>query len=269
MKKKPIIVFFIAGAITLAPLAKDAKDNAVTLKMDYSGKRLCGYVVDYASKGNFKQKNAVSIKTTDVRCVISSAHEMQDLLFVKVDSIAIKSDLYKEDVKKDLREKLLKSNYSLSLVNGFPSIDTTTELPAEGYLEWDLYRQLAKLLPILPNKPIKPGFTWERTFTLPLRTARGKVSCEVYRFYTFNKLLGDTAVISWNFRYSASKKSMVGEDALNQIPVAGKGSGSAVLDVRNHCILKAEMDFSTPVAILGDVNVTWQEKAVCTLINCK
>jgi len=119
--------------------------------------------------------------------VVSAAHEMQDLLFVKVDSIAIKSDMYKEDVKKDLREKLLKSNYALSLVNGFPSIDTAAELPAEAIWNGTL-RQLAKLLPTLPNKPIKPGFSWERTFVLPLRTARGIVPCEVYRSYTFNKL---------------------------------------------------------------------------------
>jgi hypothetical protein len=269
MINKKILSVFLTGIFTFAPLAKDAKDNAVILKMDYTGKRLCGYVVDYTSKGNFKQKSAVSAKTTDVRCVVSAAHEMQDLLFVKVDSIAIKSDMYKEDVKKDLREKLLKSNYALSLVNGFPSIDTTTEMPAEGYLEWDLYRQLAKLLPMLPNKPIKPGFSWERTFVLPLRTARGAVSCEIYRSYTFNKLRGDTAMISWNFKYTAGKKSADSADALNQIPVAGKGGGSAILDVRNHCILRAEMDFTTPVAVVGDVSVTWQEKASCTLNGCK
>jgi hypothetical protein len=269
MINNKILSVFLTGIFTFAPLAKEAKDNAVVLKMDYNGKHQCGYTVDYTSKGNFKQKNAVSIKTTDVRCVISAAHEMQDLLFVKVDSITIKSDLYKEDVKKDLREKLLKSNHPLSLVNGFPSIDTSAELPAEGYLEWDLYRQLAKLLPTLPGKPIKPGFSWERTFTLPLRTARGLTPCEVYRSYTFKKLVGDTAMISWNFKYTAGKEPAANADALNQIPVAGKGSGSALLDVRNRCIIKAEMDFATPIAVVGDVSVTWQEKAVCTLVNCK
>jgi hypothetical protein len=269
MNKKLCIALFMTGVVVLSPSAKDAKDNAVALTMDYNGKEQCGYVVDYTSQGNFKQKGAVYTKSTNVHCVVSGAHKKQDALAVKVDSITIKSDMYKEEVKKELQEKLLKSDYSLSLANGFPSIDTTAEMPAEGYLEWDLYRQLAKLLPILPNKPIKPGFTWERSFVLPLRTARGTVSCEVYRFYTFNKLQGDTAMISWNFKYTASKKSIDSTNALNQIPVAGKGSGSALLDIRNHCILKAEMDFATPVAVIGEVSVTWQEKAVFTLINCK
>lgn len=269
MDNKNIPILFITGALSFSPLAKDSKDNAVTLTMDYSGKQQCGYVVDYTSQGNFKQKGVVSTKSTNVYCVISGTLKKQDLLTVKVDSISIKSDIYKEEVEKELREKLLKSDYSLSLANGFPSIDTTAEMPAAGYLEWDLYRQLAKLLPILPGKPIKPGFSWERTFVLPLRTARGLVSCEVYRSYTFNKLHGDTAMISWNFRYTASKKSSDSTNALNQIPVAGKGTGSAVLDIRNHCILKAEMDFATPVAVIGEVSVTWQEKAVFSLINCK
>lgn len=269
MNKKRSIALFMTGVVVLSAFAKDAKDNAVALKIDYAGKEQCGYVVDYTSQGNFKQKGVVTTKSTDVHCVLSAAHKKPEALSVKVDSIAIKSDIYKEGLKKELREKLLQSDYSLSLANGFPSIDTTAEMPAAGYLEWDLYRQLAKLLPILPNKPIKPGFTWERSFVLPLRTARGTVSCELYRSYGFTKLKGDTAIISWNFKYTASKKSVDSTDALNQIPVAGKGSGSAVLDVRNHCILKAEMDFATPVAVIGEVSVTWQEKATFALINCK
>jgi hypothetical protein len=51
--------------------------------------------------------------------------------------------------------------------------------------------------------------------------------------------------------------------------VAGKGNGSAILDVRNHCILGAEMDFATPVGTVGDISVTWTEKASLKLKSCK
>jgi hypothetical protein len=269
MTKNSIPALFMAGAIAFSAFAKDSKDNAVSLSMDYNGKAQCSYTVDYTSQGNFTQKGAVSSKSTTVHCSVQSLKEKPDMLTIKVDSIEIKSDIFSEDVKKDLKEKLLKSRYAISLVNGFPTIDTSLEAPATGYLQWDLYRQFAKLMPMLPSKPIKPGFTWERTFTLPLHTSRGTVSCEMYRTYAFKKLQGDTAIVSWDFRYTAGKKAPDTTSALDQIPVSGKGSGSAVLDISNHCILKAEMNFATPVAIVGDVSVTWQEKAVFSLVNCQ
>lgn len=269
MNKKNIAVLFLAGIFAASALSKEAKDNAVSLSLDYNGKAQCGYTVDYSSQGNFTQKGAVSTKSTTVHCKVRGVKDKPDMLTIKVDSIAITSDVYKDDAKKDIQEKLLKSQYSLSLASGFPSIDTTAEVPAAGYLQWDLYRQFAKLMPMLPAKPIKPGFTWERTFTLPLHTARGIVPCEMYRTYTFKKLNGDTALVSWDFRYTAGKKSVDSVSALDQIPVAGKGRGSAMLDVRNHCILKAEMDFATPIAVVGDISVTWQEKAVFSLVDCQ
>jgi hypothetical protein len=270
MTKTLMIVSLLAGTMTFSSPAKDIKDDAVMLKIDYSGKKQCDYAVDYTSQGSFKQKDSLSSKSTAVRCIVRGAMEKPDRLAVKVDSVEIKSDVYNDDVKNDLREKLLKSEYSISLASGFPSIDTSAKMLAAGYLQWDLYRQLAKLLPILPKRPVKPGFTWERTFSIVLPTARGSVPCEVYRFYTFKKLQGDTAIVSWDFRYTASeKKAADSADVLNRIPVAGKGSGSAILDVRNRCILRAEMEFAAPVAVVGEVSVTWKEKAVFSLINCQ
>ena len=92
----------------------------------------------------------------------------------------------------------------------------------------------------------------------------------IYRSYTFKKLQGDTAMVGWDFRYTAAdKKSSDTSDVLNNIPVSGKGSGSALLDLRNHCILRAAMDFAAPVATVGDVSVTWIEKAVFSLVDCR
>jgi len=42
MNKKNIIALFVTGAITLSPLAKDAKDNAVTLKWIIPASRNAG-----------------------------------------------------------------------------------------------------------------------------------------------------------------------------------------------------------------------------------
>ena len=56
MDNKNILILFITGALSFSPLAKDSKDNAVTLTMDYSGKQQCGYAVDYTSQGISSRK---------------------------------------------------------------------------------------------------------------------------------------------------------------------------------------------------------------------
>jgi len=182
--------------------------------------------------------------------------------------VTVKSDVYKEDVRKEIKDKIAGSEYSLSLANGYPSLDTGAAIPASASLEWDLYRQLSKLLPVLPAKPVKPGFTWERTDVFPMKTARGTVSCEVYRAYVLKSLSGDSATITWKFRYSGTGGT-ADSSVLTQIPVYGTGNGTALIDIRKGLIEHADMNFTTPVAVVGDVSVVWHEKAEMRLVEVK
>jgi hypothetical protein len=269
MKKNFWRGILILNTIVLTVSAAAAKESGVLLKIDYSGKQNCVYSLTYVSKGSFKQKDSTSTKSTSVKSVLSLASKPQKRLAVALDSLTIVSDLLNEDTRKEIREKALKSHASLSLTKGFPSIDSATESLVTEYVEWNVYQQLLKVLPMLPDKPVNAGFTWERTFTTPMQTARGNIPCEIYRYFTLNKIQGDTAIVNWKFTYTARKKSSDSLDVLRHIPVAGKGNGSTVLDLSNHCILSAEMDFVTPVGTLGDVSVTWTEKATLQLKSCK
>jgi hypothetical protein len=271
MKMKYSSGFLVFTILALSVLAKDnATNDGVLLKADYSAKQQWKYAVEYTSQGNFRQKSSNTAKATEIHCILIGVKKgLQKKLSAKADSIVVKSDVYSADLQKEIRDKLSKADYSLSLANGFPSIDTSVEMPANSYLEWDLYRQLSKLLPLLPAKPVKPGFAWERTDMFPMITARGKVSCEVYRNYSFDKLRGDTAMISWKFRYAGSSKAADNASTMDQIPVFGTGNGSAVLDIKGGCILSAEMNFTTPVAVVGDVSIVWHENAVLKLTEVK
>jgi hypothetical protein len=262
------IVLLIVGFTAVVIFGKSLKGSAVLLKIDFKGNQACTYSAEYSSKGSFKQKDSISSKSTSVRGVLSFANK-EKYLSVKFDDISISSDFLKQEEQQEIVQKLKKSEYSLSLTHGFPSIDSSAIIPIERYLEWDLIRQIAKLLPILPRKPIPAGFTWERTITLPLQTAAGKTSCEIYRYYTLDKIHGDTAFISWKLNYTASKKAQDTMELLRHIPIAGKGSGAAKLDMRNHSIIDADIDFTTPVGAVDDISVSWTEKASLKLISCK
>jgi len=268
MKTICALAFF--GFLTATVFGKDkTAPDGVLLKADYGAKQQWMYSVEYTSQGNFRQKSSNTAKTTEIRCMLIGRKNDQKKFGVKVDRVFVKSDIYDDSLKNEISEKLSKADYSLSLANGFPSIDTSVEIPASSYLEWDLYRQLSKLLPMLPAKPVKPGFTWERTDMFPMNTARGRVSCEIYRNYTFDKLAGDTAAISWKFRYAGSGKPADKASAMKEIPVFGTGNGSAMIDIKNGCILTAEMNFTTPVADVGDISIVWHENAKIKLVEGK
>lgn len=265
MKTKLAVVLLIAGISAGAAFGREG----IMLRINYNGKQECAYRIEYTSQGNYKQKGAITKKTTGVNCISSAIITGENRLTITVDTVVIKSDLYNEEKIKEMRDNLMKSTYTLSLSNGYPAIDTSVKLPAAEYLEWDLYRQLIKLLPILPEKAIKPGYTWEQTITVPMKTARGTVPCELYRFYTFKKKHGDTATISWNFRYAPADNAVDSTNALEEVPIGGKGSGMALISVRDRCLLSADMGFSTPVAVVNDISVTWRERAVFALKSCK
>jgi len=266
--KKLCVGVAIVGCASLLAWGKDADGDARLLSVDYSGMKRCVYLAEYTSQGNFRQKEALSKKSSAIRCMLSMARKDDKRMSVKVDSISVVSDIFNEKIRKHLSETLLASSYTLSLSRGFPSVDSTAAAPGAEYLEWDLYLQLSKLLPALPDHAVKQGFTWERTLTMPLQTQRGKIVCETYRSYTLSKLKGDTATIVWRFTFTANKKSD-GIDVLKEIPVSGTGNGIAVLDVANRCILSASMDFTTPVARIGDLTVSWTERAEFMLVDCK
>lgn len=258
-------------AVVLAAglLATTAFGKSVILKIDYSGKQQCSYGIEYTSRGDYRQKGTTTKKTTGVNCLATASFTDQNRLLVKVDTVVIKSDLYNESKIKEMRENLMKSSYTLSMANGYPAIDTTAKMPASEYLEWDLYRQLIKLLPTLPDKPVKRGFTWEQALVIPMKTARGTIPCELLRFYTFKKIHGDTATIVWNFRYAPGENAVDSTNALEDIPIGGNGSGTALIDVRRQYLISADMGFSTPVAVINDIKVTWRERAVFSLKHCK
>jgi hypothetical protein len=255
-------------AVTFLAAAAFGKP-AVALRINYEGKQVCSYRIEYTSQGEYKQKGTITKKTTGVNCVSSAIVSGDNKVTIKMDTVSIKSDLYNEEKINEIHESIMKSTYSLQLTDGYPTIDTSAGLPVSDYLSWDIYRQLIKLLPVLPEESIKPGYTWEQTITVPMKTARGTIPCEMYRFYTFKKLKRDTATISWNFRYAPAENAVDSSNPMEEVPIGGHGSGLALISVRHKCLLMADMGFSTPVAKINDISVTWRERAVFKLKSCK
>ncbi len=265
MKKNMFLLLAVACMLAMTGCQKEKK---LTLKVDYSAEKQYIYSVEYTSQGLFTQNDSTTTMNTVLHSSLTGKATTPGKLHLTVDKIHITSDMLGDDEKQQVSEKLLKAEYSLALVDGSPTIDTTAELPAGSFPEWDLYRQFVRLLPELPSANAEPGFTWERTATLPLATVHGTIPCEIYRSYTFDSLSIEnaSAYISWQFRYSTDKSVIDSTNFMKQIPVAGNGTGSAQIDLKKHIITQATMQFETPLAKIGEVSVNWREQAVLKFV---
>jgi hypothetical protein len=131
--KKCILGLFVLAMFSITAFAKDkATNDGVLLKADYSAKQQWKYTVEYTSQWNFRQKSSNTAKATEIHCILMGAKKDLKKLSVKADSITVKSDVYSADLQKEIRDKLSSADYSLSLANGFPSIDTSVEMPANS-----------------------------------------------------------------------------------------------------------------------------------------
>ncbi len=264
MKKSILGAIIVLGLLSVMC---NKKEDGLFLLLDYSGNEQWLYSFEYKSQGLFTQKDSTTSMTTLINGTLTGTSADAEKLSLKAGDITITSDMVKDEEKQALIDQLNKATYDLSLKLGYPTVDTTEKLPEGSFHDWDLYRQFAKLLPTLPPSKVKPGFNWERTATLPVRTDQGNLPCEVYRSYTFDSLSTkqDLAYISWQVRYAVEKEVIDSGNIMKQIPVAGFGAGSAVLDVKKNFIKEAKMNFESPVASIGDITVNWYETAVITL----
>jgi hypothetical protein len=252
---------FLAAAFCM--LARTAQ-AATNLTLDYSGKKQWVYAIVYSAQCVSEDAKGSSTKKTNIQGTLNAdVSENKDKMAVAVKDLMVSSDLYDEAEMKRLSEQISSAKYSLALVDGYPVVDTSVDFAAEGLPEWNLYLHLARLVPEMSEKPVKKGFSWERTVTLPVPTAHGTVDCEVYRVFRVDAISKekDKAHISWQFRYAATGARKPSVSQLKYAPVAGNGGGKAEIDIANKCIIHAEMQFETPVATVDNVRVSWKEQA--------
>ncbi len=265
MKKNMFLLLTVSYMFTMTSCQKE---KIMSLKVDYRAEKQYTYSIAYTSQGLFTQDDSTTTMNTVLNSRLTGKATAGDKLHLTVENLQITSDMLTDEEKEKVTEKLSKAEYNLTLQEGSPTIDTSAEMPSGSFPEWDLYRQFLRLLPELPSANAEPGFTWERTATLPLATVHGTIPCEIYRSYTFDSLSLENATgyISWQFRYSTDKSVIDSTNFMKQIPVAGNGTGSAQIDIKKHIISQADMQFETPLAKIGEVSVNWREQAVLKFI---
>jgi len=241
-----------------------SKDK-MNLYLNYTALKQWRYVLKYQSVCTIEDSDTTVSQKTRIGCTLHGelSEDKQRLNFT-IKKPLVESQLYDSSMIQSLQDSLKTRVYGLAIIDGCPVVDTLARSKNEPLPEWDLYFQFAKLLPDMPQEKVKAGYSWERSAVHPLRTHIGTVPCHVYRLYKVDRVSeAEGAVyISWEFSYKAEKSAMKNTDFLKKIPITGKGSGSATIDLIDGYIHKAKIKFTTPVAQIDEKKVTWTEDMV-------
>lgn len=241
----------------------DGKSIKRLLNLNYTQRRIIGYDIDYKARCVIQDKDSVNHEDMHINCKIGcrASKNGQRLDFI-LRNVAIETSLYDTQTVAGIKDELLKAQYSFALINGCPVVDTMTGFTKRGLKEWDLLLQFARLLPDIPNQPVKKGYSWERSAVYMVPTAHEKtLPCNVYQLYEVKEFskTGDSVTIHWDFRYAAEHSAIERGEILKRVPISGRGKGITVIDLKQGVILSTEIHFKTPIAEYMGTTVFWTE----------
>jgi hypothetical protein len=253
-----IALFFILSSVSAAK--KDVK-----LNLNFANKTDWKYSIGYHSQCIYSsaKSNRAKARKTDINCdLVGKVSDKKDSLELSLTDMNIQSTFYSDSEKTRITRKLSATKYNLLLINGYPTIDADIDLTESGMPEWNFYMQFARLLPEMPSQAVHKGFTWERQAVLPVKTNNGKMDCEVYRQFKIARFSPkkDTVYITWQYRYAATNTALDTSTILRYVPVAGSGSGEAVVDITKGNLIRATTEFTTPVVSMEGAKINWVEK---------
>jgi hypothetical protein len=235
--------------------------DRVSLTVDFAARPEWKYDCSVRLGGRVSLGDSATAFTQTLTCTLAGTSVAADpsVLYISATGVAIGSPAFDEEEIAYMTGLLEDTRVSFSLKEGLRDEGDTTLMRFARAGQWDLYRHFAKLLPILPQRPVSPGFTWERQKQIPLFTNQGDAVGHLYRSFRFDSLgMSDhdtrLAYLSWEFMYLIDAHGVDTASLIDDLPHKGSGTGAAVLDIDRKMLLEASARFAMP---LGQASNAW------------
>jgi hypothetical protein len=259
----------VLGLTCVALLAACANRDSVELGVDFTARDTWAYDFALSVGGRVTMGDSVSSYSNRLRCRLTGRGDSTDpsLVHVTTDSVSVETGL-NEGESDELRRLLESFEISFSLREGIVGLGDSATIPIVKVGRRDLYRYFVKMLPLLPQGLVRPGFTWERQMDIPLTSQDGDGALwHLYESFRFDSLAsvgtgGRKAYVSWLFSYAADAGSADTGGLPDDTPSRGRGTGNAVLDVDRKMLEEAGVESIVPESPASDVfSIEWEEKA--------
>jgi len=260
-----------AWCVAAVPLVMScARREPVTLTVDFTTRDSWVYEFNVSVGGKVAMRDSTAACAHAIHGRLTGIPDTADpsALTVTTGDVVLESSMLDEDEKENMRRLLDNFTISFSLRNGLNDMSDSLKTPLMPAGQWDLYRHFAKMLPVLPEGRVRPGYTWERHAQVPLPTSHGDAVGHLYQSFRFDSLTGRApdhgryAHLSWQFSYAIETGHTDTAGLLDEIPHTGSGAGSATVDVDAKSLREAAVEFTIPQDSKSDVfSIEWNEKA--------
>jgi hypothetical protein len=206
------------------------------------------------------------------QCTLSGSTDAADnaLLHVSVPYAVFTSNVLGPAELDNLMSQAREVKLRFNAADGSIVPEDSAAMPIIRIGEWDLFKDIAKVIPAMPKIRVKAGDSWEREKSLPLDTRHGDVTGHCVQSFRLDSILigqdGTTsALVGWDFVYRLERHAARdGADTqaaglLDRMPPGGTGAGQAVIKVDDKALERASMSFSAPSSGGGKFLISWKE----------
>jgi hypothetical protein len=249
-------------------------NRPVVLSVDFNSRPEWNYSMGVTIGGRIRVGDSTTTVEQSLKCGLSGTAVKGEpsALNVFTRDVTLESSMLDPVEKQQILNALDSLNLTFSLGDGFAGVGDSTVVPSVEAGQWGLYRQFARMIPVLPNGKVRPGFSWDRHSQLPISTTQGDASGSVYQSFTFDSLVKlesgrRLAFLSWKFSYTVEPLRDDTAGLLDEMPHKGSGNGAAVMDVDGKYLVKASVGFAVPQGPSSDpYSIEWNETAFIELV---
>jgi hypothetical protein len=255
-----------AFGLALSAFVFCGQRGLVGLTVDFSSQREWRYTLSVDLRGTIATPDTQRDFSSNAGCRLigSPVPGQYAMLHVRACSVDIAMPLLSDAEKNNLIRQCNNVQFTLNLDKGSITPDDPDDLPLVKIGEWDLYKDMAKVLPALPRGMVRKGFSWDREKQMPIETKHGSGVGHLFQSFTLDSIFIDPkgsrmAIVTWKFTYGVEVKSVDSAGRFGDVPVKGGGQGNALLNISGKTLEKASIHFSVPSTKQGKIKISWEE----------
>jgi hypothetical protein len=257
----------LGGILFVLTLVACTSRERVTLAVDFTTHQKWHSIMDVSVWGTIASDRDTQEFENDATCELIGTPDSSDpaALYVVVDTVSIRSSFLTPLEIENLCYQFHGKVIRLSLSEGMASVSDSVVFPAVNLGGWDIFRHFSRVLPALPQSPVKKGESWERNRRFPLETSHGDAVAHVYQLFTLDSLYeardGERyGIVRWDFSYDITPETIDTATLFDNVPMHGEGEGYAEFNISQRYFRKAGIRFDVTKAAKNPLSIIWHEK---------
>jgi len=250
-----------------------SSNDTVKLSIDFSTQNKWYYAINVEINGYVKMHDtSYSIKNNAVCTLVAMPDSFKkDIVHMKAEYVSFYSNFLSENEISNLIQQAQEAKFTCSFKNGIFLKEDSSFLPVVQIGEWDIFKDIIKTIPTLPESKVKKGTSWYREKEFPLDTKHGTATAYLMQWFWLdsiyvNKDSKKFGIIKWKFAYNVNTKADSISSLLKNMPFKGEGVERALINVSKKRLESASIKFNILENPKSVFKASYQENLTLSLV---